>query len=141
MAGEYLSIAFEIIDLSNMAWMVTQGADSLTGKHQPIAETVRKIMDDFPDRIDFIDNSSTLQPLGLPVRKGNNISLDKNRLVEIAKTVKKVAGDDGTKNVLMKANRILKACSIANTYLKNMEFFESRSAALDSANPFGNFMA
>jgi hypothetical protein len=142
MANEYLSIAFEIIDLSNMAWMVTKGADGLTDNQKPLAEIVKKIMDEFPDRIDFIDNSAQAQPLGLQATpKGKKSSLNKNRLVEIAKTVKKIAVEDGTKDFLLRANKVLKTCDISNTYLKNREFFESRSAALDSANPFGSFMA
>lgn len=141
MANEYLSIAFEAIDLSNMAWMVTKGVDNLTDDQKSLADVVKKIMDEFPDRIDFIDNLSLTQPLGLQIDPKRKILLKKERLVEIAKTVKKIAGEDGAKELLIKANKVLKTCEIANTYLKNREFFESRSAALDSANPFGSFMA
>jgi hypothetical protein len=142
MANEYLSIAFEIIDLSNMAWMVTKGTDSLTSDQKALADVVKQIMDDFPDRIDFIDNSSPTQPLGLRVSaKKEKHFLNRERLVEIAKAVKKNAAEDGTKDFLIRANKILKTCDISNTYLKNREFFESRSATLDSSNPFGSFMA
>jgi hypothetical protein len=142
MANEYLSIAFEIIDLSNMAWMVTKGTDELADNQKPLADVVKKLMDDFPETINFVDNLASTQPLGLQVMpKEKKSSLKKNRLVEIAKSVKRIAGEDGSKDFLIRANKVLKTCDISNTYLKNREFFESRSAALDSSNPFGSFMA
>jgi hypothetical protein len=125
-----------------MAWMVTKSVDDLTNNQKQIADVVKKIMDDFPNRIDFIENSSAIQPLGLkPVAKGEKKSLNTGKMIEIAKAVKKIANDDGTNDFLMQANKVLKTCDISHTYLKDREFFESRSAALDSSNPYGSFMA
>jgi hypothetical protein len=62
-------------------------------------------------------------------------------LVQLAKTLKAKALENDTKEFLSKTNKILKTLEIANAYLKDREFFETRSAALNSKNPFGRFMA
>jgi hypothetical protein len=142
MTGEYLSIAFEIIDLSNMAWMVTNSVNALTDDQKNLADVTKKLMDSFPEKVDFVGNTTSFQPLGLPIAsKSYKNSLEEKRLVELAKAIKSNAAKDGSKESLLKANKILKMFEISNTYLKNREFFETRTASLNSSNPYGIFMA
>jgi hypothetical protein len=142
MAVDYLSIAFEIIDLSNMAWMVTKGVESITEKQRFVADEVKALMDGFPEKIDFASNTNLKQPLGLPLQpKSKKLTLTSYKLVEIAKLTKSEAKKADSREFLVKANKILRALEICNSYTKDREFFEQKSAILDSANPYGNFMA
>jgi hypothetical protein len=140
MANELLGMAFETIELSNMAWMVTSGVNALTEDKKPLAELVDKTVASFPENLDFIDNVVIFQPLGLSaLPKSHKSTLNNEKLVELARDLKNVAVEKKSKEVLLKANKILKTFEIVSTYLKNRDFFEKRSAKLSSSNPHGQF--
>jgi hypothetical protein len=142
MANELLSMAFETIDLSNMAWMVTNGVEKLNENQRKLAEATNEIVKGFPENLDFVDNVTKFQPLGLRNKgKSHKSSLDKLRLVELAKKLKNIAVENNSKELILRANKILKTLEICNSYIKDREFFENRTAALDSSNPYGRFMA
>lgn len=142
MAKDLLSMAFETIDLNNMAWMVTAGVNALTNNQKKLAVITDKTVEGFPENLDFVDNVTKFQPLGLPVlSKTHKSSLDNARLVSLAKALKTKALESDSKEFMLNANKILKTLEIANAYIKDREFFESRTAVLNSANPYGRFMA
>ncbi len=141
MANELLSMAFETINLSNMAWMVSSGVNNLPDEKKELGEFIDKVVASFPENLDFVDNVVRFQPLGLPIRsKTYKSSLDKEALVKLAKALKSTASEKNSKDFFIKVNKILKTLEITNSYLKDREFFENRSATLNSANPYGRFM-
>ncbi len=140
MANELLNMAFETIELSNMAWMVTSGVNGLTEDKKPLAELVDKTVASFPENLDFIDNVITYQPLGLnALPKAYKNTLSNPKLLDLAKNLKSLAVEKKSKEVTLQANKILKTFELVSSYLKNRDFFESRSAKLSSSNPYGQF--
>jgi hypothetical protein len=139
MANEGLNTAFEIIELSNMAWMVSSGINLLPENKKDLAKTVDNIMDSFSKTLDFVDNIVVFQPLGLTPLPKPRSTLDNKKLLESAKLLKSAAGSKGSKDFVIKANKILKTFEIVNIYLKNRDFFETRSAKLNSVSPYGQF--
>jgi hypothetical protein len=140
MANELLGMAFETIELTNMAWMVTSSVNALTEDKKPLAELVDKTVAGFPENLDFVDNVVMFQPLGLSsLPKSYKNTLSNAKLLNLAKNLKSLATEKKSREFTLQANKILKTFEIVSTYLKNRDFFESRCAKLNSSNPYGQF--
>jgi arginine/ornithine N-succinyltransferase beta subunit len=139
MANEGLNTAFEILELGNIAWMVSSSINSLPENKKNLAKTVDSIMDSFSLTLDFVDNIIVYQPLGLTPLPKSKSTLGNRKLLESAKLLKSVASNKKSKDYVLKANKVLKVFEITSSYLKNREFFENKSAKLNSSSPYGQF--
>lgn len=134
MAGELLSIGFEMINLSKLNASVLLMVKNIKPNQKELIKLVEEMVDELPQELDFLSNLSEIQPLGTEEIGINQVILTEERLKEIASELKKVAIEKKSKEFISKANGILQVLEIVNDYIKNKKLF-SLKVDSDLKNP------